>query len=236
MVRRSRLQSAVLAGAISVLVTSCAGYTTAAPVTSIPAPNADENVSAAPAIETAVLAGGCFWGMQGVFEHVKGVNRAVAGYAGGDAQSAHYDDVSAGDTGHAESVQISYDPKQISYGTLLQIYFAVAHDPTEIDRQGPDVGTQYRSAIFAQNDEQRRIAEGYITQLTDAHAFTAPIATKVESGSGFFPAEDHHQDYMVDNPDSSYIKINDAPKLAVLQGRYPAVYREQPVLVRAGES
>ncbi len=185
---------------------------------------------------TAVLAGGCFWGgMQGMFEHVKGVNRVLAGYTGGDAQTAHYDEVSADDTGHAESVQITYDPHQITYGTLLQIFFSVAHDPpTEVNRQGgPDSGTQYRSAIFPQDADQARIAAAYIAQLGASQVFSAPpVATTVEAGRTFYPAEDYHQDYMAANPTDSYISVNDMPKLAQLKLRYPDLYHEPPVLVK----
>lgn len=181
--------------------------------------------------ETAVLAGGCFWGQQGLFEHVKGVTKVVAGYSGGGRQTAEYDRVSEGDTGHAESVQISFDPHQVSFGQLLRIYFSVAHDPTEINRQGPDQGTQYRTEIFAASPEQDAIAHAYIAQLDAAHIFAAPIATKVEPLKGFYPAEDYHQDYLVHNPNSAYIRINDLPKIAALKRVWPDFYREKPVLL-----
>lgn len=226
---------AALAGALCVLTTGCTAMMTPAggadPGTAIPAAILDDTTAAGDSA-TAVLAGGCFWGVQGVFEHVKGVRRAVAGYAGGAADSAHYDEVSTGETGHAESVRVSYDPHQISYGKLLQIYFSVAHDPTEKDRQGPDVGTQYRSAIFPQDETQERIADAYIAQLDAAHVFPAPIATTVESWRAFYPAEDYHQDFMNDNPSDSYIARNDTPKLADLERVYPALYSEHPVLVK----
>ena len=237
---RSRISAARLTtvvGSVCAVLTACTGAISAAghaaPPTAIPAAAVDETVTAPGTEETTVLAGGCFWGVQGVFEHVRGVRRAVAGYAGGDAQSAHYDDVSGGDTGHAESVQITYDPSQITYGRLLQIYFSVAHDPTEVDRQGPDVGTQYRSAIFPQNVQQKQIATAYIAQLDQAGVFGAPIATRVESVNSFFPAEGYHQDYMNAHPDDGYIATNDLPKLDDLKRRYPASYREQPILTRA---
>jgi peptide-methionine (S)-S-oxide reductase len=181
--------------------------------------------------EVAVLAGGCFWGQQGVFEHVKGVSRVVAGYSGGESKTARYRLVSEGDTGHAESVQITFDPHQVSFGQLLRIYFSVAHDPTELDRQGPDSGTQYRSEIFASSPEQERAARAYIAQLDAGHVFAAPIATKVEPLKAFYPAEDYHQDYLVTNPDSSYIQENDLPKIAALKRVWPDYYREKPVLL-----
>jgi len=181
--------------------------------------------------EIAVLAGGCFWGQQGVFEHVKGVTKVVAGYSGGDKKTAHYDLVSDGNTGHAESVQITFDPHQVTFGQLLQVYFSVAHDPTEVNRQGPDEGTQYRTEIFASTPEQEATARAYIAQLDAAHIFAAPIATKVEPLKGFYAAEDYHQDYLVRNPHSAYIQINDLPKIAALKRVWPQFYREKPVLL-----
>jgi len=181
--------------------------------------------------EIAVLAGGCFWGQQGVFEHVKGVTKVVAGYSGGDKKTAHYDLVSDGNTGHAESVQITFDPHQVTFGQLLQVYFSVAHDPTEVNRQGPDEGTQYRTEIFASTPEQEATARAYIAQLDTAHIFAAPIATKVEPLKGFYAAEDYHQDYLVRNPHSAYIQINDLPKIAALKRVWPQFYREKPVLL-----
>ena len=181
--------------------------------------------------EVAVLAGGCFWGQQGVFEHVKGVTKVVAGYSGGGSQTARYSRVSEGDTGHAESVQITFHPDQVTFAQLLQIYFSVAHDPTELNRQGPDTGTQYRSEIFAASPEQEATAKAYITQLDAAHVFAAPIVTKVEPLKGFFAAENYHQDYLVLNPDSSYIQVNDLPKIAALKQVWPDFYREKPVLL-----
>jgi peptide-methionine (S)-S-oxide reductase len=181
--------------------------------------------------EVAVLAGGCFWGQQGVFEHVKGVTKVVSGYSGGARQNATYNRVSEGDTGHAESVQITFDPHQVTYGQLLRIYFSVAHDPTEVNRQGPDEGTQYRSEIFAASPEQDATARAYIAQLDQSHVFAAPIATKVEGLKGFYPAEDFHQDYLVRNPQAAYIRINDLPKIAALKQVWPGSYREKPVLL-----
>ena len=183
-----------------------------------------------------MLAGGCFWGVQGVFQHVKGVLSAVSGYDGGDAATAHYEMTSTGDTGHAESVRVTFDPREISYGRILQIYFSVAHNPTELNRQGPDQGTQYRSAIFPANDEQASVAKAYIAQLTLAHAFGAAIVTTIEPGRTFFPAEDYHQDFLALNPTYPYIVFNDLPKIANLKRLFPDVYRADPVLVRAGHS
>src|SRR4249919_1742133 len=180
---------------------------------------------------TVVLAGGCFWGVQGVFQHVKGVTNAVSGYAGGDRKSAEYETVSSGNTGHAESVQVTYDPRQISYGRLLQIFFSVIHDPTELNRQGPDTGPQYRSAIFPASDDQAQIAKAYIAQLDQAHAFKKPIVTRIEPGRTFYPAEDYHQDYLTQNPTNPYIAINDLPKIEDLKHLMPDVYRAAPVLV-----
>jgi len=181
--------------------------------------------------EIAVLAGGCFWGQQGLFEHVKGVTKVVAGYSGGDKHTAEYDKVSDGDTGHAESVEITFDPRQVTFGQLLQILFSVAHDPTEINRQGPDRGSQYRTEIFAASPEQEATARAYIAQLDAAHIFAAPIATKVGPLKAFYAAEDYHQDYLVHNPQSAYIQINDLPKIAALKRVWPGYYRDKPVLL-----
>jgi peptide-methionine (S)-S-oxide reductase len=169
--------------------------------------------------------------VQAVFQHVKGVTHVTSGYSGGNALTAQYEIVSTGTTGHAESVQITFDPHQVTFGQLLRIYFSVAHDPTELDRQGPDSGTQYRSEVFAASPEQAATAKAYIAQLDSAHAFAAPIATKVEPLKGFYPAEDYHQDYLVQNPDASYIQINDLPKIAALKRVWPEFYREKPVLL-----
>ncbi|OPX11709.1 peptide-methionine (S)-S-oxide reductase MsrA [Mycobacterium sp. AT1] len=197
----------------------------------VPAPTVDEPKAAPGATETAVLAGGCFWGVQGVFQHVKGVTMAESGYAGGQQATADYETVSTGTTGHAESVRITYDPAQVSFGKLLQIYFSVVQDPTQLDRQGPDEGTQYRSAIFAQDATQQRIADAYVAQLSAAKVFPAPIVTTVEPNTGFFPAEQYHQDYLNSHPTSSYIAANDMPKVAALEQLFGGDYRAQPVLV-----
>jgi peptide-methionine (S)-S-oxide reductase len=198
----------------------------------VPPPTADEAASGS-ASEVAIVAGGCFWGVQGVFQHVAGVTSAVSGYDGGSKATAHYDMTSRGDTGHAESVRITFDPNKISYGRILQIFFSVAHDPTQLNRQGPDEGTQYRSAIFPMNDEQARVAKGYIAQLNQAHAFSAPIVTTIEAGHSFFPAEDYHQDFLARNPTYPYIVYNDLPKVESLERLFPEVYRADPVLVGA---
>jgi peptide-methionine (S)-S-oxide reductase len=195
----------------------------------IPAPALDP-ANAAPS-ETAVLAGGCFWGQQGVFEHVKGVTKVVAGYSGGAKETATYPLVTTETTGHAESVQITFDPRQISYGKILQIYFSVAHDPTELNRQGPDEGTSYRSEIFFATPEQEKTARAYTAQLGGAHIFSGPIVTKIEALKGFYAAEGYHQDFLAHNPTQGYIVYNDLPKLAALKKVWPEYYRDQPVLL-----
>jgi peptide-methionine (S)-S-oxide reductase len=197
----------------------------------LPIPAAATDPAGTAALETAVLAGGCFWGQQGLFEHVKGVTRVVAGYAGGEKSTATYEQVSMETTGHAESVEITFDPKQVSFGRLLQIYFSVAHDPTELNRQGPDTGTSYRSEIFATSPQQAATAKAFIAQLQAAQVFPAPIVTKVEPLKGFYRAEGYHQDYLVRNPDQPYIRINDLPKIAGLKRVWPQYYREDPVLL-----
>jgi peptide-methionine (S)-S-oxide reductase len=196
----------------------------------VPPPTSDE-VPASATSEVAVLAGGCFWGVQGVYQHVKGVTSAVSGYAGGDASSAEYERVGSGRTGHAESVQITFDPRVISYGRLLQVFFSVVHDPTQKNRQGPDSGTQYRSAIFPTNAEQARVAQAYIAQLGQAKAFKNAVATTLEPGRSFYPAEPYHQDYLTLNPASPYIFMNDRPKVLALERLFPTLYRSEPVLV-----
>ena len=199
----------------------------------VPAPLTDE-AHASPS-ETAVFAGGCFWGMQGVFEHVKGVSKVVAGYAGGARATATYDQVTTETTGHAESISVTFNPVEVSYGTLLRIYFSVAHDPTELNRQGPDQGASYRSEVFASSAEQARVARAYVAQLDKANLFPAPIVTRVEALKGFYPAENYHQDFLIKNPYHPYIVINDLPKLAALKRVFPALYRETPVkLASAG--
>lgn len=199
----------------------------------IPAPAVDTPAAEANGAQTAVLAGGCFWGMQGMFEHVRGVTKVVAGYAGGSAATAHYEIVGTETTGHAESVEITFDPKQVTYGQLLQLYFSVAHDPTQLNRQGPDSGPSYRSEIFFTNPTQERIARAYVEQLTNAKAFSSPIVTKIEPLKGFYPAEDYHQDYLIQHPNQPYIVFNDLPKIAALQRVYPHMYRDKPVMVTA---
>lgn len=201
----------------------------------IPAPLQDEHASNAHS-ETAVVAGGCFWGVQGVFEHVRGVTQVASGYTGGAADTAQYERVSDGDTGHAESVSITFDPAEISYGKILQIFFSVAHNPTELDYQGPDHGTQYRSAIFPTNAQQRNVAQAYIAQLQGAHVFAGPIVTRVETFKGFYNAEDYHQNFLVLHPDYPYIAINDMPKVDALKGLFPTLYRNKPVLFQTAAS
>ncbi|WP_244480367.1 peptide-methionine (S)-S-oxide reductase MsrA [Rhizobium sp. Root1220] len=195
----------------------------------IPAPAMDQQPG--PGTEVATFAGGCFWGVQGVFQHVKGVVSAKSGYAGGNKNTAQYEMVSSGNTGHAESVRVAFDPRRISYGHLLQIYFSVAHDPTQLNRQGPDTGTQYRSAIFPTNAEQSRIARAYISQLNQSRVFDAAIVTRIELGKTFYPAEKYHQNFLTNNPTYPYIVVNDLPKIESLKQLFPADYRAKPVLV-----
>ncbi len=198
-----------------------ASHTLSAPAV---APLMDIQSSSA-AEDTAVFAGGCFWGVEAVFEHVKGVKSVVSGYAGGEVANPSYEQVSSGDTGHAESVQVIYDPSQVTYGKLLQIFFSVAHDPTQLNRQGPDHGTQYRSALFYGNAQQQQVAESYIKQLTAAKTFSRPIVTQVAKLRAFYPAEAYHQDYLVNHPTQAYIVINDMPKVAALRKQFPDIYR-----------
>ena len=201
------------------------------PAVIAPAPAINESLAAAPGqTKTAVFAGGCFWGVQGVFQHVAGVTSAVSGYTGGARDTAQYETVSTGKTGHAESVEITYDPSIITYGQLLQIYFSVVTDPTELDKQGPDHGTQYRSAIFTQNDEQKKIAQDYIQQLGKAAIYHEPVVTTIEPFKAFYPAETYHQDFLTLNPNYPYIAINDMPKVNNLQRMFPTFYRKEPVL------
>jgi len=196
----------------------------------VPAPAVDDPAGPATS-QVAVLAGGCFWGVQGVFQHVEGVTSAVSGYAGGARETADYDKVGSGRTGHAEAVRITYDPRKITFGRLLQIYFSVAHDPTELNRQGPDIGPQYRSTIFPASDEQARVAKAYIEQLDRAKIFGAKIVTTIEPGRAFYPAEAYHQDYLTLHPNHPYIVINDLPKVANLKRLFPDSSRVEPVLV-----
>jgi peptide-methionine (S)-S-oxide reductase len=190
----------------------------------VPSPAVDASIASAKSTQTAVVSGGCFWGIQAVFQHVKGVISATSGYAGGSAKTAEYEIVSTGETGHAESVKITYDPSQITFGQLLRVFFSVAHDPTQLNRQDPDEGTQYRSAVWYANDEQKRIAEAYIAQLDKAKIFPAPIVTKVVPLNGFYPAEGYHQNYAANHPDDPYIVYNDAPKVAHLREQFPEIY------------
>jgi peptide-methionine (S)-S-oxide reductase len=199
----------------------------------IPAPAVDTAAPPGAGLQTIVVAGGCFWGVQAVFQHTKGVTAAVSGYAGGEKQTAHYEMVGTGRTGHAESVAVTFDPRQISYGKILQIYFSVAHNPTELNRQGPDSGTQYRSAIFYANDDQKRIANAYIAELNKAHVYGGPIVTRLEALTGFYPAETYHQDFAVLHPSYPYIVVNDLPKVENLKGLFADVYRDMPVTVMA---
>jgi peptide-methionine (S)-S-oxide reductase len=198
---------------------------TASPAVVLPAATADAALTRPGATETAVFAGGCFWGIEAVFEHLKGVKSAESGYSGGTTVNPSYEEVSSGMTGHAEPVRVVYDPSQITYGTLLRVFFSVAHDPTQLNYQGPDHGTQYRSAIFYANPEQKRLAEAYIAQLTNAKAFPRPIVTQVIPLKTFYPAEAYHQDYMVHHPYQPYIVYNDAPKVAHLKQQFPELYR-----------
>jgi len=193
---------------------------------SVAAPTVGAELATAAAEDTAVFAGGCFWGVEAVFDHVKGVKQAISGYAGGQLANPTYEQVSTGDTGHAESVEVIYDPAQVSYGKLLQIFFSVAHDPTQLNRQGPDHGTQYRSAIFYRNAQQQRVAESYIKQLTDAKTFSRPIVTQVAKLNGFYEAEDYHQNYLENHPNQLYIVINDKPKVAALKKEFAEIYRD----------
>jgi peptide-methionine (S)-S-oxide reductase len=232
MLRRVFLRSAFLVASGFAIAPLCevTPFAKAETAVAVPPPALDEQ--AGEGLETAVIAGGCFWGIQAVYQHVKGVSNAVSGYAGGAEKDAAYYTVGSGRTGHAESVKVVFDPKQISYGKILQIYFSVAHDPTQLNRQGPDTGPQYRSEIFPQSEEQAKVAKAYIAQLDGAHAFKQPIATKVGAvKTAFYPAEDYHQDYAVRNPYPPYIVFNDAPKVLNLKKTFPDLWREQPLTV-----
>jgi peptide-methionine (S)-S-oxide reductase len=228
-------------GARLVLSTLIIG-TAAACLSGTASPRGTDRVIPSPAVDTqpgtrssevAILAGGCFWGVQGVYQHVKGVTSAVSGYAGDDERMADYDKVSSGRTRHAESVRIVFDPRVISYGRLLQIFFAVAHDPTELNRQGPDEGPQYRSTVFPTSAEQAHVVKAYVQQLNDAKVFGAPIVTTIEEGREFYRAEAYHQDFLERNPSHPYIVVNDLPKIAALKQAFPDFYRTKPVLVRS---
>lgn len=227
MPRRHVIVSAV----VLALASAAAPFAYAEPAVVIPPPATEEPAQAA-GLETAVIAGGCFWGIQAVYQHVKGVENAVSGYAGGTEKDAAYYTVGSGRTGHAEAVKVVFDPKQVSYGKILQIYFSVAHDPTQLNRQGPDSGPQYRSEIFPQSEAQAKVAKDYVAQLDAAHVFKRPIVTKIAPvKTAFYPAEAYHQDYAVLNPYQPYIVINDAPKVTNLKKLFPDVWREQPVTV-----
>jgi len=221
----SPLRNALLATAVIGALAACNFAGARSKPIALPDPKLDAPKAAAKADAVAVFAGGCFWGVEAVFEHVKGVRDAVSGYAGGKSGSAQYETVSSGGTGHAESVKVTYDPAKVSYGELLKVYFSVAHDPTQLNRQSPDVGPQYRSEIFTTSAEQARIAKAYIAQLTAAKVFAAPIVTRVEPLPAFYPAEAHHQDYLRLHPDEPYIVFNDAPKLVHLKQMFPALYK-----------
>lgn len=224
MIYRYFVSSAVLVLIVAAMV-ACSSATASA--TAIPDPTLDAPLASSKGEQTAVLAGGCFWGVEAVFEHVKGVSDVRSGYSGGSPATAQYQKVGTGETGHAESVRITYDPSQISYGQLLKVFFAVAHDPTELNRQGPDIGTQYRSAIFYSNEEQKRIAQAYIEQLNRAKVFARPIVTQVAALRSFNEAEGYHQDYLAQHPDEPYIVINDLPKVENLRKQLPGLYKAQ---------
>jgi peptide-methionine (S)-S-oxide reductase len=228
----SRLSLCAL-GALAITALAARPLFAAEEAVVIPAPTVD--VQATDGTQTAVVAGGCFWGVQGVFQHTAGVVNAVSGYAGGSKATADYSTVSTGSTGHAESVEIKYDPKQISYGKILQIFFSVAHDPTQLNRQGPDSGTQYRSAIFTTSDEQKKVADAYIAQLNAAKVYRKPIVTKVGPLEGFYPAEAYHQDYLTLHPSQPYIAYNDIPKVENLKKLFAANYLEKPTLVSSAK-
>jgi len=235
MLRRqfSRLSLCAAIGALAIAAVPIAPSRAAEEAVIIPAPAID--VKEASGIQTAVLAGGCFWGVQGVFQHTAGVLNAVSGYSGGTKESADYNLVSSGRTAHAEAVEIKYDPKKISYGKLLQIFFSVVHDPTQLNRQGPDTGTQYRSAIFTANDEQKKVAEAYIAQLNAAKVYKKPIVTKVGPLQAFYAAEDYHQDYLTLHPNQPYIAFNDIPKVENLKKIFADSYIEKPTLVSSAK-
>ena len=226
---------ALIGGALAVAAISLGILPSSAESAKVMPPPAVDAPAGQTASEVVVLAGGCFWGVQGVFQHVDGVTRAVSGYAGGEADKANYEMVGQGTTGHAESVEITFDPSKISYGKILQIYFSVAHDPTQFNYQGPDIGPQYRSAIFPTSEEQARVAKAYIAQLDMAHVYGDTIVTTIEPSRTFYPAEDYHQDFLTLNPTYPYIVINDLPKVENLKRIFPELYREQPVLVMAGQ-
>jgi len=229
----SSLSARLLAGAASLGVIAALVFGTAgvAAETAVRAPAPIVTAASSATTETAVFAGGCFWGVQGVFQHVKGVKSAVSGFTGGAGKTAHYERVSDGDTGHAESVRVVFDPRVVSYSDLLRVYFSVVADPTQLNAQGPDVGPQYRSALFPTSEAQRRVAAAYLEQLRKAHLWKKPIVTRIERAQPFYVAEAYHQDYLTRHPDSGYIRYNDLPKVAALKQLYPQLWREKPVLV-----
>lgn len=214
----------LLSSALLLITSNLACNAVTASATAIPDPVIDAHLASTKGEQTAVLAGGCFWGVEAVFEHVKGVIDVRSGYSGGQTTTAEYEKVSTGETGHAESVRITYDPSQISYGQLLKVFFSVAHDPTELNRQGPDTGTQYRSAIFFSNEEQKRIAQAYIDQLNKGKVFSKRIVTQVTELKSFYEAEGYHQDYLAHHPDEPYIIYNDLPKIENLRTQLPGLY------------
>jgi peptide-methionine (S)-S-oxide reductase len=227
-----RLSAGLIAGvlAIGIVAVSLNGRSRQEQATAIPAPAVDQPAGSPPP-QIAVLAGGCFWGVQAVYQHMNGVMNAISGYAGGEQRTAQYELVGSGRTGHAEAVEITFDPRVVTYGQLLHVFFSVAHDPTQLNRQGPDVGTQYRSTIFPNSAEQARVAKAYIDQLNRARVFAKPIATTLEPDRMFYPAEDYHQDFLTRNPSHPYIVLNDMPKIDDLQRMFPAMFRARPVLV-----
>jgi peptide-methionine (S)-S-oxide reductase len=231
----TRFAPRLLAGAaaLGLALTFVYGTAGAAAESAVQAPAPVVSLPNSATSETAVFAGGCFWGVQGVFQHVKGVKSATSGFTGGAADTAHYDRVSDGDTGHAESVRVVFDPRQVSYADLLRVYFSVVADPTMLNAQGPDHGTQYRSALFPTSEAQRKVAAAYLDQLRKANVWHKPIVTRIERAQAFYPAEAYHQDYLTLHPDSGYIRYNDLPKVAALKAMYPQLWRDKPVLVNA---
>jgi peptide-methionine (S)-S-oxide reductase len=215
-----------------VLVLISAGVYAAEEAVVIPPPALDNPKTSGP-LQTAVIAGGCFWGVHGVYQHVRGTRQVLSGYSGGTKATADYETVSRGASAHAEAVEIRFDPRELSYGEILQVFFSVVHDPTQLDRQGPDIGAQYRSAIFYADESQKRLAEAYIAQLDRAKVFRRPIVTRLERLTAFYPAEDYHQDFLIKNPSYPYIVFHDLPKIANLKSVFPARYREQPVTAQS---
>ncbi|HEY8023374.1 MAG TPA: peptide-methionine (S)-S-oxide reductase MsrA [Burkholderiaceae bacterium] len=232
--RHKQHKLATLAFGACAFMAACQPTVDAAEAPTVIASPTLDNAKVAGPLQTAVFAGGCFWGVQGVFEHVAGVRKVVSGYDGGSKENARYTLVGSGETGHAESVRISYDPARVSYGELLQVFFSVAHDPTQFNRQGPDSGTQYRSAIFYSDSRQKEIAETYIAQLNKVQAFAHPVVTQVNADRGFYPAEDYHQDFLIHNPSYPYIMYNDLPKIEHLKKLFPRIYLDKPVTVDGG--